>query len=170
MLLDEVTLTQMHRHVLFNTDAITIFLDIFIMQDEVNSLYEKLPEEERTAEYKEACFVKVMGEDGHGRVRTWGSGVSKPLSEEASKSIRTQIREERCLWVLSDVYSIDSQLYFRWKWNERAEEHMAEIEFSDQELCDPAAAKKAHVIWSVDLHQKFVNAVDQIGLHIHPVA
>ncbi|KAK8923928.1 Two-component response regulator ARR14 [Platanthera zijinensis] len=49
--------------------------------------------------------------------------------------------------------------------NERAEEHMAEIEFSDQELCDPAAAKKARVIWSVDLHQKFVNAVDQIGLH-----
>ncbi|KAK8941137.1 hypothetical protein KSP39_PZI010704 [Platanthera zijinensis] len=42
--------------------------------DEVNSLYEKLPEEERTAEYKEACFVKVMGEDDHGRVRTWGSG------------------------------------------------------------------------------------------------
>ncbi|KAK8930991.1 Two-component response regulator ARR11 [Platanthera zijinensis] len=38
-------------------------------------------------------------------------------------------------------------------------------EFSDQELCDPAAAKKAHVIWSVDLHQKFVNAVDQIGFH-----
>ncbi|KAK8942595.1 Two-component response regulator ARR11 [Platanthera zijinensis] len=38
-------------------------------------------------------------------------------------------------------------------------------EFSDQELCDPAAAKKARVIWSVDLHQKFVNAMDQIGFH-----
>ncbi|KAK8916313.1 Two-component response regulator ARR11 [Platanthera zijinensis] len=38
-------------------------------------------------------------------------------------------------------------------------------EFGDLELCDPAAAKKARVIWSVDLHQKFVNAVDQIGFH-----
>ncbi|KAK8957196.1 Two-component response regulator ARR11 [Platanthera zijinensis] len=38
-------------------------------------------------------------------------------------------------------------------------------EFSDQELCDPATAKKARVIWSVDLHQKFVNAVDHIGFH-----
>ncbi|KAK8966613.1 hypothetical protein KSP40_PGU004431 [Platanthera guangdongensis] len=64
-------------------------------KDEVNSLYEKVTEEERTTEYKEACFVKVMGEDGHGRVRTWGSGISKPQSsEDASKSIRSQIREE----------------------------------------------------------------------------
>jgi two-component response regulator (ARR-B family) len=28
---------------------------------------------------------------------------------------------------------------------------------------DGAAAKKARVVWSVDLHQKFVNAVNQIG-------
>lgn len=36
-------------------------------------------------------------------------------------------------------------------------------EFSDQELYDPSTVKKARVVWSVDLHQKFVNAVDQIG-------
>ncbi|THU71081.1 hypothetical protein C4D60_Mb08t31790 [Musa balbisiana] len=36
-------------------------------------------------------------------------------------------------------------------------------EFGDQELNDPSTVKKARVVWSVDLHQKFVNAVDQIG-------
>ncbi|XP_008797265.2 LOW QUALITY PROTEIN: two-component response regulator ORR26 [Phoenix dactylifera] len=36
-------------------------------------------------------------------------------------------------------------------------------EHSDQEFSDPATVKKARVIWSVDLHQKFVNAVNQIG-------
>ncbi|RWW18693.1 hypothetical protein GW17_00017306 [Ensete ventricosum] len=35
---------------------------------------------------------------------------------------------------------------------------------SDQELGDPCRLKKARVVWSVDLHQKFVNAVNQIGL------
>ncbi|XP_042500754.1 two-component response regulator ORR26-like [Macadamia integrifolia] len=33
----------------------------------------------------------------------------------------------------------------------------------EQELNDPSAVKKARVVWSVDLHQKFVNAVNQIG-------
>ncbi|XP_072999229.1 two-component response regulator ORR26-like isoform X1 [Typha latifolia] len=33
----------------------------------------------------------------------------------------------------------------------------------DQDINDPATAKKARVVWSVDLHQKFVNAVNQIG-------
>ncbi|KAL0918833.1 hypothetical protein M5K25_010874 [Dendrobium thyrsiflorum] len=36
-------------------------------------------------------------------------------------------------------------------------------DFSDQDLYDSATVKKARVVWSVDLHQKFVNAVDQIG-------
>ncbi|KAJ1703679.1 hypothetical protein LUZ63_003458 [Rhynchospora breviuscula] len=39
----------------------------------------------------------------------------------------------------------------------RKEEH------SDQDGSDQSAVKKARVVWSVDLHQKFVNAVNQIG-------
>lgn len=39
----------------------------------------------------------------------------------------------------------------------RKEEH------SDQDGSDQNAVKKARVVWSVDLHQKFVNAVNQIG-------
>ncbi|KAF3329475.1 hypothetical protein FCM35_KLT04806 [Carex littledalei] len=36
-------------------------------------------------------------------------------------------------------------------------------EYSDQDGSDQSAAKKARVVWSVDLHQKFVSAVNQIG-------
>jgi len=34
----------------------------------------------------------------------------------------------------------------------------------DQELVDHSATKKARVIWTVELHKKFVDAVSQIGL------
>lgn len=37
-------------------------------------------------------------------------------------------------------------------------------EFGDQEFGDSSRLKKARVVWSVDLHQKFVTAVNQIGL------
>ena len=33
----------------------------------------------------------------------------------------------------------------------------------DKDLVDPSSTKKARVVWSVDLHQKFVKAVNQIG-------
>ncbi|KAK1289959.1 Two-component response regulator ARR11 [Acorus calamus] len=36
-------------------------------------------------------------------------------------------------------------------------------EHVDQDFSDSGALKKARVIWSVDLHQRFVNAVNQIG-------
>ncbi|KAK6922333.1 SANT/Myb domain, partial [Dillenia turbinata] len=38
-----------------------------------------------------------------------------------------------------------------------------EHKHDDKELGDPSSAKKARVVWSVDLHQKFVKAVNQIG-------
>ncbi|XP_010251342.1 PREDICTED: two-component response regulator ORR26-like [Nelumbo nucifera] len=45
----------------------------------------------------------------------------------------------------------------------RKRKDMENKEHEDQELSDPSAMKKARVVWSVDLHQKFVNAVNQIG-------
>ncbi|XP_039068952.1 two-component response regulator ARR11-like isoform X2 [Hibiscus syriacus] len=33
----------------------------------------------------------------------------------------------------------------------------------DRDLTDPSSTKKARVVWTVDLHQKFVKAVNQIG-------
>ncbi|CAM8924012.1 unnamed protein product [Rhodiola kirilowii] len=34
---------------------------------------------------------------------------------------------------------------------------------ADQELVDPSSSKKSRVVWSIDLHQKFLDAVHQIG-------
>lgn len=36
--------------------------------------------------------------------------------------------------------------------------------YDDKDFGDPSATKKARVVWTVDLHQKFVDAVNQIGL------
>lgn len=39
----------------------------------------------------------------------------------------------------------------------------ADNKHDDKEFLDPSSTKKARVVWSVDLHQKFVRAVNQIG-------
>lgn len=40
----------------------------------------------------------------------------------------------------------------------------AETKHDDKDFVDPGSSmKKARVVWSVDLHQKFVKAVNQIG-------
>ncbi|KAK8938643.1 hypothetical protein KSP39_PZI011596 [Platanthera zijinensis] len=66
--------------------------------EDMNTLLENVPEEERTLEYRDSCFSRVMGDDGHGRLRTWGLMRKKDLnlqpSQEAVESIRTQLREE----------------------------------------------------------------------------
>ncbi|KAK8951862.1 hypothetical protein KSP39_PZI003960 [Platanthera zijinensis] len=66
--------------------------------EDMNILLENVPEEERTVEYRDSCFSRVMGEDGHGRLRTWGLMRKKDLnlqpSQDAVESIRTQLREE----------------------------------------------------------------------------
>ncbi|XAR48143.1 hypothetical protein NMG60_11030871 [Bertholletia excelsa] len=41
----------------------------------------------------------------------------------------------------------------------------AENRHDVREFGDPSSAKKARVVWTVELHQKFVKAVDQIGFH-----
>ncbi|XP_057431711.1 two-component response regulator ARR11 isoform X2 [Lotus japonicus] len=44
----------------------------------------------------------------------------------------------------------------------------ADNKHDDKEFVDPSSTKKARVVWSVDLHQKFVRAVNQIGFDIGP--
>ncbi|KAK9104238.1 hypothetical protein Scep_021082 [Stephania cephalantha] len=41
---------------------------------------------------------------------------------------------------------------------------MESKEHENLDLCDLSSVKKARVVWTVDLHQKFVNAVNQIGI------
>ena len=64
---------------------------------------EEVPEDERTLELKDRIFVKVMGEDGHGRMHTWSSSMTKrrlhqqsyqALSEETIRRIRDELQTE----------------------------------------------------------------------------
>ncbi|XP_050375098.1 two-component response regulator ARR11 isoform X2 [Argentina anserina] len=43
-----------------------------------------------------------------------------------------------------------------------------ENKYDDKDFSDSSSTKKARVVWSVDLHQKFVKAVHQIGFDIGP--
>lgn len=45
----------------------------------------------------------------------------------------------------------------------RKRKNMANKRCDDQESTDSSTSKKARVIWSVDLHQKFVDSAMQIG-------
>nr|XP_019704799.1 uncharacterized protein LOC109505657 [Elaeis guineensis] len=64
---------------------------------------EEVPEDECTPELKDRIFVEVMGEDGHGRMRTWSSSMTKRClyqqsnqapSEETIRRIRDELRTE----------------------------------------------------------------------------
>lgn len=46
----------------------------------------------------------------------------------------------------------------------RKRKDMENRRFDDQESLDLSTSKKARVVWSIDLHQKFVDAVNQIGI------
>ncbi|KAK8935607.1 hypothetical protein KSP39_PZI013265 [Platanthera zijinensis] len=60
------------------------------LQEDMNILLENVPEEERTVEYRDSCFSRVMGEDGHGRLhgetlfslkgKGWDGGLWKKIS------------------------------------------------------------------------------------------
>ncbi|KAL6840018.1 hypothetical protein ACP4OV_029828 [Aristida adscensionis] len=58
--------------------------------------------------------------------------------------------EEKCLFMRADSDSTRKR-------------KDVDKDHTDQESSDGATVKKARVVWSVDLHQKFVNAVNQIG-------
>ncbi|CAN6479821.1 unnamed protein product [Victoria cruziana] len=51
-----------------------------------------------------------------------------------------------------------------WKVNKRRKELKDEDDDGEQENDDPSASKKPRVVWSVELHQQFVNAVNQLGI------
>ncbi|XP_031492032.1 two-component response regulator ORR21 [Nymphaea colorata] len=51
-----------------------------------------------------------------------------------------------------------------WKVHKRRKESKEEEDDGEQENEDPSASKKPRVVWSVELHQQFVNAVNQLGI------
>nr|XP_029122204.1 uncharacterized protein LOC105050958 [Elaeis guineensis] len=74
-----------------------------MLQEKMKRRLEEVPEDERTLELKDRIFVKVMGEDGHGRMHTWSSSMTKrrlhqqsyqALSEETIRRIRDELQTE----------------------------------------------------------------------------
>eukprot|EP01018_Ginkgo_biloba_P022797 Gb_37200 [translate_table: standard] len=51
-----------------------------------------------------------------------------------------------------------------WKLSKKRKEPNEDEEDGDQENDDPSSLKKPRVVWSVELHQQFVSAVNQLGL------
>lgn len=51
-----------------------------------------------------------------------------------------------------------------WKQNKKRRDLKEEEEDIDLDPDDPSATKKPRVVWSVELHQQFVNAVNQLGI------
>lgn len=51
-----------------------------------------------------------------------------------------------------------------WKSLRKRKDSKDEEEDVDMENDDPSASKKPRVVWSVELHQQFVNAVNQLGI------
>jgi two-component response regulator (ARR-B family) len=120
-------------------------------------------------------FAAVMSADG----RT--SAVMRGIRHGACDYLIKPIREEE----LKNIW----QHVIRKKWNENKEqEHSGSFEDNDWykrgnddtenassvnegaeddnelEIDDPSASKKPRVVWSVELHQQFVSAVNQLGI------
>lgn len=51
-----------------------------------------------------------------------------------------------------------------WKQSKKRKDFKEEEEDVDLDPDDPSATKKPRVVWSVELHQQFVNAVNQLGI------
>lgn len=58
-----------------------------------------------------------------------------------------------------DLFLCGSDLNSTKKRKETGNEEQGDLDFNN----NPGSLKKARVVWSVDLHQKFVNAVNHIG-------
>lgn len=51
-----------------------------------------------------------------------------------------------------------------WKQSKKRKDMKEEEEDLDIDNDDPSSTKKPRVVWSVELHQQFVNAVNQLGI------
>uniref|UniRef100_A0A0D6R4K9 Two-component response regulator n=1 Tax=Araucaria cunninghamii TaxID=56994 RepID=A0A0D6R4K9_ARACU len=60
--------------------------------------------------------------------------------------------------------SVNEGMDGNWKLLKKRKEAKEEEDDGEQENEDPSASKKPRVVWSVELHQQFVNAVNQLGI------
>ncbi|GMQ02107.1 hypothetical protein CsSME_00048489 [Camellia sinensis var. sinensis] len=88
------------------------------------------------------------------------------VDRETSKVIRG-VQHGACDYLLKPIRMKELRHIWQHVFRKRIHE-VRDIEghegtHDDKDFVDPSSVKKARVVWTVDLHQKFVKAVNQIG-------
>ncbi|KAK9117423.1 hypothetical protein Sjap_016370 [Stephania japonica] len=85
--------------------------------------------------------------------------IKKPKNGDGHESNDDMEKARNGLEELEDWYLINGGDLNSSKKRKDNENH----EYDNQDNSDPSVAKKARVVWSVELHQKFLDALNQIG-------
>ncbi|KAL6319646.1 hypothetical protein AAG906_026675 [Vitis piasezkii] len=93
----------------------------------------------------------------------WQHVFRKKIHEGKDVESYECMREIQMIMSRSDEFDDGHQLNGGELGATRKRKDMENRRHDDQELVDPSSSKKARVVWSIDLHQKFVDAVNQIG-------
>lgn len=93
----------------------------------------------------------------------WQHVLRKKIHEGKEVESHECVREIQMMICRSDEYDDGHQLNGVELGAIRKRKDIENRRHDDQESVDPSTSKKARVVWSVDLHQKFVDAVNQIG-------
>lgn len=91
------------------------------------------------------------------RQETKELGHSKSLDEGGDRQRRGGVDD-------NDYTSSATDTDGNWKCTKKRKESKEEEEDNEQENDDPSTMKKPRVVWSVELHQQFVSAVNQLGI------
>ncbi|XP_011625385.1 two-component response regulator ORR21 isoform X2 [Amborella trichopoda] len=98
----------------------------------------------------------------------WQHVVRKKWNEtkehDQSGSIEDNERHKRGSDDAEYASSVNEGTDGNWKVQKKRKDSKEEEDDGEQENEDPSAAKKPRVVWSVELHQQFVNAVNQLGI------
>ncbi|XP_038994076.1 two-component response regulator ARR11-like isoform X2 [Hibiscus syriacus] len=160
------------------TDAFPAGLRVLVVDDD--STWLKILEK-----MLKKCFYEVMSVDGETRRVMKGvqhgacDYLLKPIRMKELRNIwqhvfRKKIHEVRDIESLEGIESIHitrsgSELFDDGHFlggedtTSGRKRKDGDNKHDDKDLGDPSSTKKARVVWTVDLHQKFVKAVNQIG-------
>ena len=93
----------------------------------------------------------------------WQHVLRKKMNEGKDVESYESMREIQMMISRSDEFDDGHQLDGVELGATRKRKDVENGRHDDQDLVDPSTSKKARVVRSVDLHQKFVDAVNQIG-------
>lgn len=98
----------------------------------------------------------------------WQHVVRKKWNEnkdvEHSGSFEDSNRQRRVVDEAEYDSSINEGTDGSWKTQKKKRDCMDDEDDGELDNDDPSSSKKPRVVWSVELHQQFVNAVNQLGI------